>query len=207
MSLSSADQERLTTAFALACRWHAGQTRKGTDVPYVSHLFEVAGMVLEHGGSVDQAAAALLHDAVEDTEATIDDIARHLGEHVAAIVDHCTDTFPGDTPEAKRPWAERKARYVSRLRAAPPEAVLVAACDKVHNLASLVADARLHGLAAISPPRFNAEPLDQLAYYDAVADALVGRLPERLALELDRLVAELRAVVTRRSDSSPAAGA
>ena len=148
MTLSADDQARLARAFELACRWHGTQTRKGSDVPYVSHLFQVAGMVLEHGGSADQAAAALLHDAVEDTEASLDEIAAQVGERVAAIVDHCTDTLPGDTPSAKSPWTQRKARYVERLRAAPDDAVLVAACDKVHNLASLVADARRDGLAA-----------------------------------------------------------
>jgi len=206
VSLSADDQARLARAFELACRWHGGQTRKGSGVPYVSHLLQVAGMVLEHDGSADQAAAALLHDAVEDTDATIEEIAREVGDPVAAIVAHCTDTLPGDTPSAKSPWAERKAGYVARLRTAPDDAVLVAACDKVHNLTSLVADAKRDGLAAISPPRFNAAPIEQLAYYDAVVDAVVGRLPEGLAAELSRLVAELRAVVTRRSGSSPAAG-
>ena len=206
MTLSPVDQERLARAVALAGRWHASQTRKASGAPYLSHLLQVAGMVLDHGGTVDQAIAALLHDAVEDTDATIEEIAAELGPEVAAIVGHCTDTLPGDTPEAKSPWAVRKRRYVDGLRQAPADAVLVAACDKAHNLRSLVAEARGGGLAAISPPHFSAAPREQLAFYDEVVDAVVGRVPEALAAELERLVAELRAIILRRSGSSPAAG-
>ena len=225
MSLSADDQERLARAVGLAARWHADQQRKATGAPYLSHLLLVAGMVLEHGGTVDQAVAALLHDAVEDTSATLDDISAALGPEVATIVDHCTDTLPGDTPSAKSPWPVRKARYVARLRDAPTQVALVAACDKVHNLTALVAEARSGGLAAISPPAFSVTPVEQLAFYDAVVDAVVGRVPPALAAELERRVAELRALVTgtaagggggagrdvggsatRRSGSSPAAG-
>lgn len=196
MTLSAADQERLVRAVELAAGWHADQVRKATDAPYLSHLLQVAGLVLEHGGTVDQALAALLHDAVEDTEATLAEITAALGPEVAAIVDHCTDTLPGDTPEAKSPWPVRKARYVERLRHAPADVVLVAACDKVHNLGALVSEARADGLGAISPPAFNATPVEQLAFYDAVADAVVGRVPSSLATELERRVADLRAIVT-----------
>jgi (p)ppGpp synthase/HD superfamily hydrolase len=196
MTFTAEDSARLGRAMELAAGWHAEHTRKGTDIPYLSHLLHVAALVVDHGGDAEQVAAALLHDAVEDTDADVETIATEVGPRVAAIVEHCTDTLPGDTPRAKSDWAVRKAAYVERLRSAPDDAVLVTACDKLHNLGALVADVRAGGPAAIAPPRFNAAPLDQLRYYDAVLDAIVGRLPERLAAELSRLVAELRALLT-----------
>lgn len=207
MTLSPDDQGRLSRAVGLAAGWHAAQTRKSSGVPYLSHLLQVSGLVLEHGGTVDQAVAGLVHDAVEDTDATLEEIAAELGSSVASIVDHCTDTLPGDSAEEKSPWPVRKARYVERLRAAPSEAVLVAACDKLHNLTSLVAEIRAGGLEAISPPRFSAAPMEQLGFYDEVVDAVIGRVPDALGGELARRVADLRQAILRRSGSSPAAGA
>ncbi len=59
--------ERFNEAFRYAHRLHRDQTRKGTPIPYISHLMSVAALVVEHGGNEDQAIAGLLHDAVEDT--------------------------------------------------------------------------------------------------------------------------------------------
>jgi (p)ppGpp synthase/HD superfamily hydrolase len=194
--------DRLGRALSLAVAWHGDQRRKTGGAPYISHLLQVAGLVLEHGGTVDQAVAALLHDAVEDTAATLDDVEAEFGPGVAAVVAVCTDTLEGDTPEAKSPWAERKAGFVERLRTAPDDAVLVAVCDKRHNLAGLVAEAAAAGIAAISPPRFNAEPAQQLWYYDSVLDAVAGRIPARLEAETRDLVAALQALIA----ATPPAG-
>jgi hypothetical protein len=110
-------------------------------------------------------------------------------------VSSCTDTLEDDTPDDKSPWQERKSRYVAHLGAAPDDAVLVAVCDKRHNLAGLVAEARDGGAAAVSPPRFNATPAQHLWYYEAVLDAVAGRVPARLEGEVRALLEELRALV------------
>ena len=194
------DQERLARAVGLAARWHAGQVRKGTDVPYLSHLLQVAGLVLEHGGGVDLAVAGLLHDALEDTDATVEDVADAFGPEVAAVVADCTDTLPGDRPGAKAPWEERKRRWLARLPGLSPASALVAACDKRHNLAALVADARRGGLAAISPPRFSRPPDRQVWFHREAHAALAPALPPALAEELGRLVDELAALVAAGDD-------
>jgi len=186
------DQRRLSSAVRQALAWHGDQRRKGTAVPYVSHLLQVTGLVLEHGGSVDQAVAAMLHDAVEDTAATVEDVRAEFGPAVAAMVSDCTDTLPGDTPEHKAPWRERKERFLDRLGTVPPASALVVACDMRHNLGSMVADVRRDGIAAISPPRFSAAVADQLWYYGEAVDRLRAVVPQRLGRELDGLVAELR---------------
>lgn len=91
---------RLTTRFegALsdAARLHRNQCRKGTDIPYISHLLSVAGIALELGADEDQAIAALLHDAVEDCGGppVLVEIRERFGERVAGIVEACSDAAP-----------------------------------------------------------------------------------------------------------------
>ncbi|MCP5043933.1 MAG: HD domain-containing protein, partial [bacterium] len=80
---------------------HDGQYRKGTGIPYVSHVLQVAGIALEHGADEDQAIAALLHDVVEDTHYSGADMAERFGDRVAKIVLDCSDT---EDPDNKPPW-------------------------------------------------------------------------------------------------------
>src|SRR5258708_1227562 len=97
---------RFEQALAYACVVHAGQTRKGTSGPYVSHWLSVAGLALEYGADEETAIAALLHDAAEDAggEERLADIRGRFGDRVAEMVDQCTDTY--ETP--KPPWRARK---------------------------------------------------------------------------------------------------
>src|SRR3954468_2455677 len=98
--------KRFEDALVYAAHVHADQFRKGTSIPYVTHLLAVAAIVGEHGGSEDQVIAALLHDAPEDQggETRLADIRERFGATVADIVHACSDTF--ETP--KPPWRERK---------------------------------------------------------------------------------------------------
>jgi GTP pyrophosphokinase len=192
------DRARLAAAVSFALEIHAEQTRKGTRIPYVSHLLQVAGLVLEHGGDGEQAIAAVLHDAVEDCEDVDFAILRtRFGADVALIVEQCTDLLPGDTPEAKSPWIERKRRYVAQLEEADERARLVAACDKLHNLRSVVADLRAEGPATLE--RFTGTPEQTRGYYEAVRAAVGPGLPGRLTYELEALLDELREFVPTRS--------
>lgn len=134
---------RFADALRLAHELHDGQTRKASKVPYVSHVLAVTATVLEHGGSEDAAIGALLHDAVEDCggHVTAELIRSRFGDHVAELVLECSDCT--ETP--KPPWQERKNRYLEHLPQAPPEALLISAADKLHNLQSLLREERLHG--------------------------------------------------------------
>ena len=86
---------RLQRAFRYAAEKHAGQTRKQTAVPYLSHLMAVASLVLEAGGDEDLAIAALLHDVVEDCGGMprLREVRKMFGPRVAKIVEGCTDSF------------------------------------------------------------------------------------------------------------------
>ncbi len=192
------EADSLAEALRLAAALHAGMTRKGTDVPYLSHLLGVASLVVEHGGDTDCAVAALLHDAVEDCEGfDLTAVRERFGERVARIVADCTDTLPGDRPGAKSPWLERKSRYLRHLASAPADSLLVAACDKRHNLASMVADLRREGRSTLR--RFRSTPEQQLWYYEEVVRAIGKRVPDGLAAELADLVAELSTHIERRA--------
>jgi (p)ppGpp synthase/HD superfamily hydrolase len=194
--LTDAEREALATAARLALEWHGGQVRKGSRVPYVSHLWQVAGLVLEHGGDAEQAAAGFLHDALEDAPTPGDrvdrqrHILRQLGPRVARIVYDCTDTEEHEHAGAKAPWRERKTRFLDRLPERDPGSLLVIACDKRHNLATLVADLREHGPAYLR--HFNADKEEQAWYFESVLKALEGDVPRRLVRELGELLDAFR---------------
>lgn len=185
---------RFSEALAYATAVHEGQSRKGTSVPYVSHVLAVCALVLEDGGGEDEAIAALLHDAVEDGGGAprLADIRRRFGDRVADIVRACSDT--DETP--RPPWKERKARYIDHVRAAGPDARRVSCADKLHNARSILRDYRAEGERLWA--RFNAPPEEQLWYYGQLVEAF--RQPDRTALhaELERVVAELEAERKRR---------
>lgn len=129
---------RFEAALVYVTRLHANQIRKGSSIPYISHLLSVAALVLENGGDEDEAIAALLHDAVEDQGGakTREEIRQRFGERVVSIVDGCTE----DETQPKPPWKERKLSYLEKLRLAPLEAQRVSLADKLHNARSIVAD-------------------------------------------------------------------
>jgi len=191
------DQQLLARALERALAWHGPQKRKGTEIPYASHLLQVSGLVLEHGGDVEQAAAGLLHDALEDCDVPRETIAREFGERVARIVAACTDTLPGDSAEKKSPWRERKTAYLAHLREADADVMLVSLCDKRHNLAALVGDLRRDGPATLA--RFNAGADGLVWYFEELVAAAGGRVPRRLREEYALLLAELRTLATREA--------
>ncbi len=194
--MHESDQRRLVDALTFALAAHGKQTRKGTEVPYASHLLSVAGLVLDSGGDVTQAVAALLHDTLEDGD-RVDaaGLRARFGDEVAAIVAACTDVLPGDTREAKSAWGARKTRYLAQLASAGPRAQLVAACDKLHNLRSLIGDLRSQGAATLE--RFTASPERTRWYYESAHARLRDSLPDSARLEFDALIEALRGFIAR----------
>lgn len=137
--------DRISAAFALAALVHEKQTRKSTNIPYISHPMAVAAQVAVWGGSEDQFIAALLHDVVEDGGAQyMPVIEEHFGKHVLDLVMACSDAAP-QRGQPKGAWIERKEKYIANLRSAADEVLLISAADKWHNLASILADAKQLG--------------------------------------------------------------
>src|SRR4051812_8217782 len=189
--------ERFDAALVYAARHHRQQLRKGSRVPYMSHLMSVSAIVLEHGGSEDQAIAALLHDAVEDAPdgqgpTVLREIRERFGEPVADIVEACSDGLD-ESGNRTGSWPERKRPYVAALldpMKKSDEALLVTAADKIHNGSRIAADLREFGPAFWST--FNACEHELLWYYTSVEGAVAKRLPDHpIAEALHRTVDEL----------------
>ncbi len=176
--------DRFDEALAYASRLHRDQRRKGTDIPYISHLMSVAALVLEHGGNEDQAIAGLLHDAVEDQggETTLKKIRARFGRSVAMIVADCTDTLV----EPKPPWRARKEAYIAKLPEKDPASLLVSLADKTHNAKAILNDFRQVGDDLWD--RFNGGKEGTIWYYQTLSAFFVKALPGALASELERTV-------------------
>ncbi len=168
---------------------HHTQVRKGGDIPYVGHLLSVASLVINDGGTEEQAIAALLHDCVEDAGGppTLTEIRANFGDAVARIVDECSDT--DETP--KPPWRERKQRYLTHLGTVGQDTLLVSVADKLDNARSMLRDHRAHGAQLWQ--RFTVtDPGDHFWYYGELIAAYRRRgLDSWMVDELARVVDEL----------------
>ena len=182
--------KRFEQALLFAARKHAGQVRKGTPAPYISHLMGVASLVLEAGGDEDLAIAALLHDAVEDCGGApmLKEVRRRFGSRVAHIVEGCTQ-------EVDLAWRERRENYIRHLRTAGADVRLVSAADKLHNSRHILTDYRELGDRIWS--RFSGGREGTLWYYQALLKEFRRRKPNRVVNELARVVAGLKKAAGR----------
>lgn len=187
--------ERFENALVYASRLHGLQKRKGTHIPYVSHLLAVASLVIEAGGSEEEAIAALLHDGPEDQGglATLEEIRGRFGVPVGDIVAACSDTFE----KVKPAWKQRKQDYLNHLDDADDSVCLVSCADKLHNARAILADYRRHGESLWD--RFNAGRDEILWYYGELARIFTERGPSQLAPELEWVVETLRDEVARKA--------
>lgn len=184
------------SALVYATRLHASQTRKGTDIPYVSHLLAVASLVLEAGGDEEQAIAALLHDGPEDQGGleTLTQIRELFGARVADIVAACSDTFEEEKPA----WKQRKQAYLDHLLDADASTRLISCADKLHNARAILSDHRRVGDALWD--RFNADRQDILWYYRSLSRIFNEHGPATLATQLERVVGELHTEAGKQPD-------
>jgi GTP pyrophosphokinase len=160
--------QRYIDGFTLALELHRDQVRKGTSIPYVSHLLSVSALALEYGADEDEAIAALLHDAGEDQGGapTIEMIRQRFGDRVATIVAACSDSLT----ETKLPWRARKEAYLAHLAIADASVALVSGCDKLHNARSILSDLRRIGEEVWA--RFAGGREGVLWYLSALCDSL-----------------------------------
>lgn len=165
--------ERIGRALALAVEAHAGQKRKGTEIPYLAHPMGVASIALDHGADEDQAIAALLHDAVKDGGQHFAEIIREqFGDRVADIVAGCTDGVP-DASGVKEAWLPRKERYIAHLRESSDDVLLVSGSDKLHNARAIVEDLLNVGRSVFD--RFTATPDQTIWYYETLSEIFTER--------------------------------
>lgn len=162
-------------AIQFAARKHHGQLRREAEpLPYITHPFSVALLVAEDGASDDVVIAALLHDTIEDTATTREEIATAFGERVAELV--------GAVSERKEcggealSWRSRKEDYLARLEEARDEAVLIAIADKVDNIESILEAYAHEGISVFKKWR---QPYENNIWFHGEALRIAqSRLPE-----------------------------
>jgi hypothetical protein len=186
------DGDVLSRALEYAIEMHGDQVRKGSDIPYVAHVMAVAAMVLEDGGGAKDAAAALLHDVVEDTPATLDDVRVRFGGYVERIVRGCSDSL---VHVGKQEWRARKEAYLERLPSEPPEVLRVSVADKLHNARSILSDLERDGVGTLD--RFKGGRDGTLWYYRSVLETYrsVEGFSSRWLGELERVVGRMAEIV------------
>lgn len=126
-------------ALQIASIAHEGQYRKNTIIPYIEHPVAVGMILHEAGYRKEMVAAGILHDTVEDTDLTLEDIEREFGKEISKLVEGCSE------PDKSLSWEERKQHTIDYLKNAPEEVRVLACADKLHNLRSIRLDAEISG--------------------------------------------------------------
>ena len=173
--MSMAKDNLLEEAVAFAARAHAGQVRKGTKLPYIVHLMEAVAICASLTDDVEVIAAAVLHDVVEDTDATIGQIEELFGARVARIVAGESEDKREGVPAAET-WKVRKAEGIAHIANAEDVGVrMVCLGDKLSNIRAIQRD--FGALGDELWQRFNQkDPAEHAWYYSAIADALKADL-------------------------------
>ena len=153
----------LEKAICFATARHAGQVRKGSDIPYITHPLETMNILNAMKADTHLLIAGVLHDTVEDTDTTSEEILELFGEDVAALV-------AAHTEDKSKSWMERKQHTIDDLQTAPLRVKMLIMADKVSNLRSMYTDYKLIGDELWK--RFNAPKEKQAWYYSGVQDAL-----------------------------------
>ena len=148
----------------------AGTERRGKGYPYIVHPLEAVEIVATMTADQELLAAAALHDTVEDTEVTVDQIRAEFGERIAALVADESDTFEAGVSEEDS-WHSRKRVAIERLARASHDAKIVALGDKLSNMRAIARDYAVKGDELWNI--FHAkDPKDHEWHYRGLADSL-----------------------------------
>lgn len=165
---------QIKRAIQFAARKHHGQVRRETEpLPYVTHLFSVALLVAEDGADDDVVTAALLHDTLEDTDTTREEIVSAFNERVAALVESVSEIKEKDGKEFS--WKERKENYLVNLERANDDAILIAIADKIDNIECKLEGFEKDGMAILE--RWKQPKEEYLWYHGEALRIAQSRLP------------------------------
>jgi (p)ppGpp synthase/HD superfamily hydrolase len=178
------DSGSIFLAVDFAAAAHRGQFRKGMSAPFVLHPLNVGRLLIESGLGIEYAIAGILHDTIEDTEVSGEDIEERFGAEVLDLVNAATEKNRG------APWKERKLTTLGELSEAGVRYLYVPCADKLDNMYTSLNQLRLHGASFWS--HFSAPACEQRWYYSSLADLFLERLAgspcEHLSMELRRVV-------------------
>jgi hypothetical protein len=175
---------RFTEALLWAKLLYDGRTQRGKPVPYIGHLMSTCALVLDDGGTEDEAIAALLHDAPEDHDRTriLREVEQRFGPEVATLVAACADPEPleGET------WREGKVRHITDLETAGPATRRIVLAEKLDNLRVLLRDRSRVGSAVYA--RMGADAESMTWYLTELATLFVREQPGALSTEFAQAV-------------------
>jgi len=157
----------LFDAIEFAARAHREHYRKGTRIPYIAHLISVAKILIEYDCTEEIIVGGILHDTVEDTYVTLEDIHRSFGEKVASLVEAASEPDKSDT------WENRKRHTIEYLKTAPMDVLILSCADKLDNIRSIKEDYERFGDSVWK--RFRRAKDSQEWYYSALAAVFITR--------------------------------
>ena len=159
--------EKIARAFEFAYNAHKGQKRKASDIPYIIHPMEVAVILIKQKAKDNVVIAGLLHDVVEDTPITLEEIKKEFGEEIARLVDGATEPLRLRTKEGH--WKERKQHTIEFIKTADIDLKMLSCADKLANIKSKIEDYEKLGEKLWD--KFNAPKSDQEWYYRSMLNS------------------------------------
>lgn len=180
---------KIEQAIKAAAILHQDQLRKGSiPLPYITHLMAVMLILRDYTEDEDTLVAALLHDTLEDTDYTAEELSTDFGKNVTTLVQTLTE--PRTRNEVKVPWLEAKKDYAKQLRKGKIEAVMIAAADKAHNFRSLVEEYYEDHNRFLKDfgPHLN----DRLEAYQTIANSINSRLEDGIVHEFNHTFKEYK---------------
>jgi (p)ppGpp synthase/HD superfamily hydrolase len=163
-------------AIEFAVGAHSGQYRKGTKIPYIVHPLAVAKILIEYDCPDHVVIAGILHDTIEDTPITLEQIKEIFGSAVADLVKAASEPDKSDT------WENRKEHTIEHLKTLPEEAVILSLADKLDNIRTIRKDLERHGKDLWD--RFNAPREKQKWYYKNLVNIISARLTDENSLSM-----------------------
>ena len=184
--------DKIKKALDLAYQLHKGQTRKGSSLPYIVHLYDVFKYLSsEPDVSEEVIIAGILHDTLEDTEYTEDELEKEFGKEVLELVKFATEPkHIREMAQKKGTWKTRKQHTIDICQNGSKEQLLVELGDKLANLNSINEDFKIIGDKIWD--RFNASKDEVGWYYKSLWDCFRNTLPDTRMFKLyDSLISEV----------------
>lgn len=189
---------KIEQAIRAACILHENQLRQGSiPLPYISHLFAVLLILRDYTTDENTLVAAMLHDTLEDTDYTIDELKEDFGGPVAEMVLALTE--PRMQGEEKLSWLNRKKTYAKQLKSASQGTLMIAAADKSHNFRTTVEE------YYDNPKRytedFGSEIDQRLEAYQAISNVINSRLKNDIVQEFNHTFTEYKQFLAHVQES------
>jgi (p)ppGpp synthase/HD superfamily hydrolase len=190
---------KVEQAIQAAALLHESHQRKGSiAIPYITHLMAVTLILRDYTSDEDTLVAALLHDTLEDTEYTTDEMKQDFGDTVLAIVQTLTEPSPGDQGYN---WLERKRAYAKQLKYGTIAAVQIAAADKIHNFRNVVEEYYHDHNRFLQD--FSGKPEERIEGYQAIANVINSRLKDGIVHEFNHTFELYKQFILDVQEKSP----